>query len=83
MINRRVTFDATGRTLKSEGARYGSVGLAAAAINFGGFSLLITLAPQISPYLALIAASASATTFNYLGCSHFVFRKTPTETELP
>ena len=82
IINRRFTFDASGRTLKSEGARYGSVGLVSTLINFGVFSALITFAPGISPYLALIVSSASATVFAYLGYSHFVFGKPKAETEL-
>tara|TARA_B100000678_G_scaffold242868_1_gene214250 strand:- start:266 stop:664 length:399 start_codon:yes stop_codon:yes gene_type:complete len=82
MINRRFTFDASGRTLRSEGARYGSVGLASAFINYSVFSVLIALMPSISPFLALIISSASATVFSYLGYSHFVFGKPKTETEI-
>ena len=83
MINRRFTFDASGRTLRSEGARYGSVGLISTLINFGVFSTIITLIPGISPYLALVAASGTATVFAYLGYSSFVFGKPPVETEDP
>jgi putative flippase GtrA len=82
-INRRFTFHASGRPLRSEGARYGSVGLGSALLNYAVYSLIILIAPRVSPYVALILGSASATVFSYMGYSRFVFGKPPTESELP
>ncbi|MDF1608399.1 GtrA family protein [Hoeflea sp. YIM 152468] len=72
MINRTFTFGASHRRVAVEGARYGSVGVASALINYAVYSLLITLI-DISPYVALILGSGSATVFSYLGYSRFVF----------
>lgn len=72
-INRRYTFDASGRSLAAEGARYGSVGLTSAGINYGTYSALLLAIPMVSPYVALVLASATATAFSYLGYSRFVF----------
>lgn len=72
-INRTFTFAASGRTLASEGARYSGVGLTSALINYGVYSAALLALPELSPYIALTVASASATVFSYLGYSRFVF----------
>ena len=73
MINRTFTFGASHRKMAVEGARYGSVGLASALINYAVYSISLITLPDISPYLALIFGSGSATVFSYLGYSRFVF----------
>lgn len=72
-INRRFTFDASGHSLAAEGARYYSVGLTSAGINYVIYSALLLFVSGISPFLALVLGSASATVFSYLGYSKFVF----------
>lgn len=77
MINRTFTFGASHRKVAVEGVRYGSVGLASTAINYSVYSGLLLILPSISPYVALIFGSGSATTFAYLGYSRFVFGPGP------
>jgi len=72
-INRTFTFGASDRKVAVEGARYGSVGIASALLNYAVYSASLISLPGISPYLALILGSGSATVFSYLGYSRFVF----------
>lgn len=73
MINRTFTFGASTRTVAVEGARYGSVGLASALINYAVYSGLLVAWSGLSPYMALVVGSVCATLFSYLGYSRFVF----------
>jgi len=73
MINRTFTFGASHRRVAVEGARYGSVGLVSALLNYAVYSGFLLTLPDMSPYLALILGSGSATVFSYLGYSRFVF----------
>ncbi|KGF70296.1 membrane protein [Hoeflea sp. BAL378] len=73
MINRTFTFGRSHRKVSVEGARYGSVGIASALINYTVYSGSLIAFPFISPYLALILGSGSATVFSYLGYDRFVF----------
>jgi putative flippase GtrA len=73
MINRTFTFGASARTVANEGARYGSVGVASALVNYAVYSGSLIALPYLSPYVALILGSGSATVFSYLGYSRFVF----------
>jgi putative flippase GtrA len=77
LINRTFTFGASGRKVAAEGVRYGSVGLASTLINYTVYSGLLLILPGISPYVALIFGSGSATSFAYLGYSRFVFGPGP------
>ena len=72
-INRTFTFGASPRNVAIEGARYGGVGLASALLNYAVYSGFLIALPEMSPYLALILGSVSATVFSYLGYSRFVF----------
>ncbi len=77
IINRTFTFGASGRKVAAEGIRYGSVGLISTLINYSVYSGLLLILPGISPYVALIFGSGSATSFAYLGYSRFVFGPGP------
>ncbi|MEM5493277.1 GtrA family protein [Hoeflea sp. AS16] len=77
IINRTFTFGASHRKVAVEGVRYGSVGLVSTVINYSVYSGLLLLLPGISPYVALIFGSGSATAFAYLGYSRFVFGPAP------
>lgn len=77
LINRTFTFGASHRRVSVEGARYGGVGVASALINYAVYSACLIVLPKISPYLALILGSGSATVFSYLGYSRFVFGPRP------
>jgi len=76
MINRTFTFGASHRRMAVEGARYGSVGLASALINYTVYSGFLITITDMSPYLATVLGSGSATVFSYLGYSRFVFGST-------
>lgn len=76
-INRTFTFGASGRTIASEGARYGSVGIASALLNYAIYSAALLIQPGLSPFVALVLGSGTATAFSYVGYSRFVFRKLP------
>lgn len=76
-INRTFTFGASHRRVSVEGARYGSVGIASAVLNYAVYSVCLIVIPEMSPYLALILGSGSATVFSYLGYSRFVFGPHP------
>ncbi|WFU09212.1 GtrA family protein [Rhizobium sp. CB3090] len=73
-LNRNFTFGRSNRSLAAEGFRYGSVGLTSALLNYALFSSLLVSMPTLQPILALILASAAATTFSFFGYSRFVFR---------
>ncbi|EDQ35493.1 putative membrane protein [Hoeflea phototrophica DFL-43] len=77
IINRTFTFGASHRNVAVEGVRYGGVGLVSTLINYSVYSGLLLLLPGLSPYLALIFGSGSATLFAYLGYSRFVFGPGP------
>ena len=77
IINRTFTFGASHRKVAAEGIRYGGVGLVSTLINYSVYSGLLLLMPGVSPYLALIVGSGSATTFAHLGYSRFVFDTGP------
>lgn len=74
-INRTFTFGRSGRNLASEGARYGLVGIAAALVNYGTYSLCLLAWPPLWPVLAAAIGSGVAMIFSYLGYSRFVFGK--------
>ncbi len=77
IINRTFTFGASGRKVAAEGIRYGGVGLISTLINYSVYSGLLLILPGISPYVALVFGSGSATSFAYLGYSRFVFGPGP------
>ena len=72
--NRLFTFGASGRGLVAEGARYGSVGLASACLNYAVYSALILALPALPPVAAVVLASIAALGFSFLGYSRLVFR---------
>ena len=72
-FNRNFTFNKSGRSLGAESARYGSVGLTTALVNYGVYSGLLLMFPNFMPLIALILGSASATIVAWLGYSKFVF----------
>jgi len=74
MLNRTFTFDKSAHSLIVEGARYGSVGLSTSLINYGLYSALLVLVPDVEPLAAVVLSSGCATLFSYNGYSRFVFR---------
>lgn len=73
LLNRAITFGASSRHPAVEGARYGGVGLAAAAVNYAVYSALILLAPWLPVIAALAIASTVAMGLSFVGYSRLVF----------
>jgi len=74
-FNRSLTFGKSRFPLLLEGARYGSVGLASALINYAIYAAMLLLVPGLAPLVALVIASAGAMAFSWAGYSRFVFQK--------
>ena len=74
-VNRTFTFGRSDRHVASEGVRYGLVGIAAALVNYGVYSLCLLLWPPLWPVVAAAFGSGVAMVFSYLGYSRFVFGK--------
>lgn len=74
-FNRAVTFGKSRFPLLLEGARYGSVGLLSALLNYAVYAGLLLALPFLHPLLALAAASLVAMAFSWAGYSRFVFQK--------
>lgn len=74
-FNRAVTFGRSRFPLLLEGARYGSVGLLSALLNYAVYAGLMLALPWLHPLMALVAASLAAMAFSWAGYSRFVFQK--------
>lgn len=74
-INRTFTFGRSDRHVASEGLRYGLVGVTAALVNYGVYSLSLIVWPPLWPVVAAAIGSGVAMVFSYLGYSRFVFGK--------
>ncbi len=75
LLNRRFTFGASRRSIVVEGFRYGFIGLVTSLVNYGVYAGLLIMAPLLSPYAALVAASIAAMLFSFFGYSRYVFRR--------
>lgn len=73
LCNRTLTFGPSSRSMLSEGARYGGVGITTSIVNYLIYSGLLLAMPWMPPLLALVIASLAAMTFSYLGYSRLVF----------
>jgi putative flippase GtrA len=74
-INRAITFGRSRFPLVVEGARYSSVGIASAVLNYGIYAGILLLVPALSPLVAIAIASLLAMAFSWTGYSRFVFQK--------
>lgn len=77
LLNRTLTFGASDRPVAVEGARYGGIGAASGLVNYLVYSGLLLVLPALHPLLALVAGSAAAMVFSYLGYSRLVFDRRP------
>jgi len=77
LLNRSLTFGASDRPVAIEGARYGGIGAASGLVNYLVYSAVLIVLPAIHPLLALVAGSAAAMVFSYLGYSRLVFDRRP------
>lgn len=74
-FNRAITFGKSRFPLLLEGARYGSIGVLSALLNYAVYAGLLVALPFLHPLLALAIASLVAMAFSWAGYSRFVFRK--------
>lgn len=74
-INRTFTFGASDRSMAEEGARYSSVALVGAGLNYLIYAGLLLAIPAISPFWATFIAVGLVAVFSYLGYARFVFGK--------
>ncbi len=73
VLNRQLTFGRSGRSLLSEGARYGGVGVTAAVLNYLLYTGTLLAVPSTPPVLAVAAASGLAMLWSWFGYSRLVF----------
>lgn len=74
LINRTFTFGASGRTVGNEAARYVTVAIIGAVLNYLIYSAVLLATPDwFLPEMATFVAVACVTVFSYLGYSRFVF----------
>ncbi|QRM53909.1 GtrA family protein [Sinorhizobium sp. BG8] len=81
MINRSLTFGRSRHSLATEGARYGSIGLSSALLNYGIYSGLLLAVPELPPLVAVALSSGLATAWSWFGYSRFVFGGAAATTE--
>jgi putative flippase GtrA len=75
IFNRSLTFGRSRYPLLTEGARYGSVGLLSALVNYAIYATALLIVPSLHPLLAVVIASIGAMAFSWAGYSRFVFQK--------
>ena len=73
LLNRRHTFEATGRAKRHEVSRYAVVTLCAQAFSYGVFLAICALMPKLPPNIALVAGAVLAAGFSYSGQRFFTF----------
>jgi putative flippase GtrA len=73
-LNRALTFDRSGRRATEEAMRYAAVVIAAQAVSYGVFAVLVVTLLTAPPQLAVIAGSAAGALVSYSGQTLFAFR---------
>lgn len=73
LCNRTLTFQASGRGVLQEGARYGAVAIAVSVFNYLVYGGLLLAIPALSPLAALVVSSGAAMALSYLGYARLVF----------
>jgi putative flippase GtrA len=73
-LNRRVTFESSGRRKREELARYAGVAAVAQSANYSLFLVLGALAPGLHPLLLIPPCAAVSATISYTGQRLFTFR---------
>jgi putative flippase GtrA len=74
LAHRTFTFALSVPPSLAEFLRYAMVGWSVAAVNYGGFVLILLLWPAAEPLIALVFSSLFATLFAYLGMRYGAFR---------
>ncbi len=74
-LNRRVTFEASGRRAPEELGRYVGVTLVAQSLNYFVFLGVLAVMPHLSHTLAAVIGAVSAAGFSYTGHRFFSFAR--------
>ena len=74
-INRRITFAVEAPPSLAEFARFAAVSWVAQTVNYAAFALILLIKPDMSPLIALVAASLIAMFVSYAGFRFGVFAK--------
>jgi putative flippase GtrA len=72
-LNRRFTFDRSGRGQREEAMRYAAVTLAAQSTSYGVFALFVSTACADLPQVAIIIGAAAGAVVSYNGHRLFAF----------
>lgn len=75
LMHRRISFNVTTARSWNEFLRFATVALSANALNFAVYSLILLVFPRTYYLVALVIATAIATTFSYTGFRMGVFRR--------
>ena len=73
-LNRALTFDRSGRRAADEAMRYAAVVIAAQAVSYGVFAVLVVTLVTAPPQIAVIAGAAAGALVSYSGQALFAFR---------
>lgn len=75
LMHRTFTFAVPTPPNALEFLRYAGVAWTAAAVNYGAFVLILLARPATQPFAALVASSAVAMAFAYVGMRFAAFRR--------
>ena len=75
--HRRITFAVSTPATAAEFFKFLGVAASASALSFSIYSGILLLRPVTEPFVALVAATAVAMVYSYIGYSFGVFRKPP------
>jgi putative flippase GtrA len=73
-LHRSVTFGASDTSQATEGIRYFTVALLAAALNYAIYVALLLFVPFVSPLMAIIIAIGTVTALTFVGYRNLVFK---------
>ncbi len=74
LSHRRLTFNVTTPPTLGEFGRYAAVAWTAAALNYAVYAAILVVRDDVVPLVAMVAATAVAMGFSYLGMRFGVFR---------
>jgi putative flippase GtrA len=73
-LNRALTFDQSGRRPADEAMRYATVAVAAQAVSYAVFAVLVIIVFRAVPQLAVLCGAATGAIVSYSGQTLFAFR---------
>ncbi|WP_177176785.1 GtrA family protein [Faunimonas pinastri] len=76
-LNRRITFEPSGKHPAHEGMRYAMVAALSSSINYSLYTALLVTVPALPPTFATAFSSAFSVGISFLGYSRFVFGARP------